>query len=462
MAKRRETSRAADSTAREAGVRGSGTSRARDEARGSVQSSAGGAARARTAGVKDSRASAVAAREMRTQAAPTLSAQDAEVVDAFVWHLRLERGRSEHTITAYRREVETLLEHCAVHERLDLPDLDVMALRSWLGARAEAGAAASTLARSAAAARTFTRWLASTGRIPNDVGARLRAPKRGRHLPAVLSPQQAVNLLDAARDGGGSTPRTEPVRNGRAHSVRSRGSVGVNGSGPDGGLASGADGMDSDGGASAPVQEARIQEARSGSASSQGRAKQNVQSDAHQSALEHAQVLRDTAVLELLYSSGLRVSELVALDRAHVDHTEHTVRVRGKGDKDRVVPVGVPALAAITRWEREGRDVLRAQRSTPLPPADADALFLGVRGGRLGDRAVRTLVDRYAQEAGLHGHLSPHTLRHSAATHLVEGGADLRSVQDFLGHSSLATTQIYTHVSAERLRRAVEQAHPRA
>src|SRR5690606_12401643 len=164
---------------------------------------------------------------------------------------------------------------------------------------------------------------------------------------------------------------------------------------------------------------------------------------------------RDTAVLELLYSSGLRVSELVALDRASIDRSQRTVRVRGKGDKERIVPVGLPALDAIDRWEAEGSAGLAGDSA-------GEALFLGVRGARLGDRAVRTLVDRHAAEAGIPRHITPHTLRHSAATHLVEGGADLRSVQDFLGHSSLATTQIYTHVSAERLRRTVEQAHPRA
>ena len=181
---------------------------------------------------------------------------------------------------------------------------------------------------------------------------------------------------------------------------------------------------------------------------------------AEQDPRDRAVLLRDAAVLELLYSSGLRVSELVALDRSRIDRQHGTVRVRGKGDRERIVPVGLPALEALQRWESEGRPVLLAAATPGTPPGDA--LFLGVRGGRLGDRAVRTLVDRHVAEAGISRHVTPHTLRHSAATHLVEGGADLRSVQDFLGHSSLATTQIYTHVSAERLRRTVDQAHPRA
>ena len=297
---------------------------------------------------------------------------------------------------ADRREATGLIAHLREFERIAGEELDVAALRSWLAERVESGASASTLARSAAAARTFTTWLAATGRIPHDVGGRLRAPRRGRHLPTVLTGDQAEALLD-----GMGAPEHPPAQRES-----------------DGGPADSAD----------PV----------------GRAVQ----------------LRDAAVLELLYSSGLRVSELVALDRSGIDHGRGTVRVRGKGDKERIVPVGIPALEAVERWDRDGRPVLLERASSQARAGDA--LFLGARGGRLGDRAVRTLVDRHAAEAGISRHISPHTLRHSAATHLVEGGADLRSVQDFLGHSSLATTQIYTHVSADRLRRTIDQAHPRA
>ena len=321
---------------------------------------------------------------------------DDTVIEDFVAHLRLERGRSEHTVRAYRREATGLIAHLRESERIAWEELDVAALRSWLAERAESGASASTLARSAAAARTFTTWLAATGRIPHDVGGRLRAPRRGRHLPTVLTGDQAEALLD----GMGPSEHPPALRE------------------SDGGPADSSDPVD------------------------------------------RAVQLRDAAVLELLYSSGLRVSELVALDRSGIDHGRGTVRVRGKGDKERIVPVGIPALEAVQRWERDGRPVL-LERASSQARAGA-ALFLGARGGRLGDRAVRTLVDRHAADAGISRHVSPHTLRHSAATHLVEGGADLRSVQDFLGHSSLATTQIYTHVSADRLRRTIDQAHPRA
>ncbi|SDY54193.1 integrase/recombinase XerC [Micromonospora pattaloongensis] len=165
-------------------------------------------------------------------------------------------------------------------------------------------------------------------------------------------------------------------------------------------------------------------------------------------------LLRDRAVLELLYATGIRVSELCGLDVADVDRARRVVRVIGKGDKERSVPYGLPAEQAIDDW-------LRLGRATLAGPDSGDALLLGARGARLQPAVARRIVSGYARAAGL-PHISPHGLRHSAATHLLEGGADLRAVQELLGHASLATTQLYTHVSVERLRSAYRQAHPRA
>jgi integrase/recombinase XerC len=162
-----------------------------------------------------------------------------------------------------------------------------------------------------------------------------------------------------------------------------------------------------------------------------------------------ALALRDLAVLELLYATAIRVSELCELDLGGLDLDRRTVRVFGKGGKERVVPVGVPAVRAVERWQRAGRPVLAGARS-------GAALFLGARGGRLDPRTARRIVHARLLSAG------PHAIRHTAATHLLEGGADLRSVQEILGHASPATTQIYTHVSAERLKASYRQAHPRA
>lgn len=164
---------------------------------------------------------------------------------------------------------------------------------------------------------------------------------------------------------------------------------------------------------------------------------------------------RDRAILELLYATGIRVGELTGLDVEDVDFERRVVRVFGKGSRERSVPFGRPAEEALLDWLRRGRGELVRSGSGP-------ALFVGVRGGRLDQRAVRRLVHLRLGDVPGAPDLGPHGLRHSAATHVLEGGADLRSVQELLGHSSLATTQLYTHVSSERLRRAFEQAHPRA
>jgi integrase/recombinase XerC len=165
--------------------------------------------------------------------------------------------------------------------------------------------------------------------------------------------------------------------------------------------------------------------------------------------------LRDVAMLELLYATGIRVGELVGLDVDDVDRERNVVRVFGKGRKERTVPFGHPAAAALDRWLRDGRPRLKVEGA-------GAALFLGARGRRIDQRAVRTLVHRRLADVPGAPDLGPHGLRHTAATHLLEGGADLRSVQELLGHASLATTQLYTHVTTDRLRRAYQQAHPRA
>lgn len=165
--------------------------------------------------------------------------------------------------------------------------------------------------------------------------------------------------------------------------------------------------------------------------------------------------LRDLAILELLYATGIRVSELVGLDVDDIDRGRNLVRVFGKGRKERSVPFGLPAADALGRWTDGGRLAVVTAES-------GAAVFLGVRGRRMDQRAVRRVV--HTRIAGVDGapDIGPHGLRHTAATHLLEGGADLRSVQEILGHASLATTQIYTHVSNDRLRSAYKLAHPRA
>ncbi|ULE33098.1 tyrosine recombinase XerC [Mycobacterium sp. IDR2000157661] len=165
--------------------------------------------------------------------------------------------------------------------------------------------------------------------------------------------------------------------------------------------------------------------------------------------------LRDQLIVELLYATGIRVSELCGLDVDDIDMPRRLLRVTGKGNKQRTVPFGEPAQAALTAWLSQGRPQLRTATSGP-------ALLLGVRGRRLDPRQARTVVHQTVAAVDGAPDIGPHGLRHSAATHLLEGGADLRVVQELLGHATLATTQLYTHVTVARLRAVHDQAHPRA
>jgi integrase/recombinase XerC len=339
---------------------------------------------------------------------------------AFERHLRSERSLSAHTVRAYLGDIRSLLEHASRRGASAPRDLSLADLRGWLAVQHESGAARATLARRGAAARVFTAFAYRNGWLAADPGPRLGTLKTRRVLPHVLHQDEMAAVLagldQATRPAGPTTQVTDapPVGPAAEGSFAEKGPVAEDG----------------------PVAE-RGPAAESGPAA------------------EAAVILRDSAVLELLYATGIRVSELCALDPGHFDHGRRTVRVRGKGDKERTVPVGVPALRAVTRWLDEGRQVLATGASGP-------ALFLGVRGGRLDPRTARRIVHDRLREAGTSRDTGPHGLRHSAATHLLEGGADLRSVQEILGHSSPATTQIYTHVSIERLKSSYRQAHPRA
>lgn len=284
--------------------------------------------------------------------------------------LRLERSLSAHTVRAYLADVRSLLEHLTRMSGECVGDLDLAVLRSWLAKSRTMGAARTTLARRSASARAFTAYVAKRGLLVTDPGPQLASPAVHRTLPAVLSQDQAGDLVEAVE---GDDPLA----------------------------------------------------------------------------------LRDRAILELLYAGGIRVGELVGLDLDGYDEARSLLRVLGKGNKERSVPIGAPARHALEAYLVDGRPELVSGRT-------GAALVLGVRGGRIDPREVRRIVHRAAQRVDGAPDIGPHGLRHSAATHLLEGGADLRSVQELLGHASLATTQIYTHVSVERLRAAFDQAHPRA
>jgi integrase/recombinase XerC len=305
-------------------------------------------------------------------------------LEAFARHLTSERALSLHTRRAYLGDIGHLRAFVATEREVGLGQVVLADLRAWLGSQAGAGAARSTVARRAAAARTFFAWAARTGRVDVDPALRLRSPTRHRSLPEVLRQREAESLMAVATESAGRT---------------------TEGSTPD----------------SADVDPVAV---------------------------------RDRAIVELLYASGLRVGELVSVDVDDLDLSQQLVRVLGKGAHERTVPFGRPAHDALVDWLRV-RPLLATPRSGP-------ALLLGRRGNRLGQRQVRQVVHELLAQVDGAPDMGPHGLRHTAATHLLEGGADLRMVQELLGHASLATTQTYTHVSADRLRRAYEQAHPRA
>jgi integrase/recombinase XerD len=169
---------------------------------------------------------------------------------------------------------------------------------------------------------------------------------------------------------------------------------------------------------------------------------------------------RDRALLELLYGTGIRISEAVGLDLDDLDLDDGTIRVLGKGSKERVVPIGRGARVAVDAYLRDGRLALRRTRMRRA--TDVDAVVLNARGGRISRQSCWAIVSRAGERVGLDGRLSPHVLRHSCATHMLDHGADLRVVQELLGHASISTTQVYTKVSPERLRAAYDAAHPRA
>lgn len=331
-----------------------------------------------------------------------------DAVDGFAVHLAQVRNRSAHTVRAYVADLVSLLDH-AVRMGCTAPaDLDLGVLRSWLAKQRTTGAASSSSARRAAAARTFSGWAYRSGLLATDVAAPLATPKTRRELPVVLRADQVATLVEAP----GRDRPTAPGHDGPP-------------AGPRDAPPTGAPSAPTTGGASPRVGPA-----------------------------DEAVLSRDRALLELLYATGARISEVCGLDTTDVDRERRVVRVLGKGNRERTVPYGLPAQRAVDRWLAVGRPELAG-------PDSGRALFLGARGGRLHPTTARRIVAGYARAAGLPP-TSPHGLRHSAATHLLDGGADLRTVQELLGHSSLASTQIYTHVSVERLRAAYRQAHPRA
>ncbi|NHN45462.1 site-specific tyrosine recombinase XerD [Chryseoglobus frigidaquae] len=316
---------------------------------------------------------------MRRQRAPVVE-QLERAVERYLRHVRLERGRSPHTVAAYRRDLARYLTHLGargIDDPAAISEVDVGAFVAAVRDPGDGttGVSASSAARMLSSVRGWHRFLAEEGLVARDVAAEQRPPKQPKRLPKAISIAEVERLLEAC---GGDDPIA----------------------------------------------------------------------------------LRDRALLELLYATGARVSEAVDLAVDDVLTGEggvgEAVRLFGKGRKQRIVPLGRYAREALDAYLVRGRPVL-APRGSATP-----ALFLGARGAKLSRQSAWLIIRDAAARASLTAEISPHTLRHSFATHLLEGGADVRVVQELLGHASVATTQLYTLVTADAAREAWATAHPRA
>ncbi|HVS63031.1 MAG TPA: tyrosine recombinase XerC [Thermoanaerobaculia bacterium] len=302
------------------------------------------------------------------------------LIERYLEHLELERGLSEHTLRAYRSDLESFAGFLAGEGagagdgQIDPRSIDATSVRAFLAWMTRRGLSRKSQGRALSAVRGLFRYASREGIVDSSPAAGIPTPKAPRTLPRHLRPHEIEALLEAprARDGP----------------------LGV----------------------------------------------------------------RDRALLELLYATGLRVSELVSLDWRDLDLDGRVLRAFGKGGKERMVPYGRAAAAALREWLEEW-DSVRAQATGA---ADGEPVWLNYQGGRLSARSVRRVVDRSVEGAALAAGVHPHTLRHTFATHLLELGADLRSIQELLGHASLSTTQRYTHLDVDRLLTVYRQSHPRA
>ena len=332
-------------------------------------------------------------------------------IGSFLVHLRVERGLSPATILGYGGDLADFGRSPEAAAWARSPDAALDYLGRLAGGAGPSGRVLrpTSLRRRTAALRTFYRFALAEDLVAVDVASHLDLPREPRMLPDPLTVEEVDRLLAA---------------------------------------------VDPDVAASAAMDAEEA--AAGGAAAPQG----GVDRGAPRAGLAVVGALRDRALLELLYAAGLRISEALGLDLDDLDLDGGSARVLGKGDRQRVVPVGDVAVGWLTRYLDVGRPVVAAAdraRTTRGGP-----VFLSDRGRRLGRNHAWGVVKRAAASAGLGAHVSPHTLRHSFATHLLEGGADLRVVQELLGHASISTTQIYTHLTGERIREVYARAHPRA
>lgn len=293
---------------------------------------------------------------------------EAEMMKAYNRYLRLQKGLSDNTLDAYRRDVDKLRGYLG-GEGITLKDVTLDSLRAFAASLHDTGIGAKSQCRILSGVRSFCKFMVKDGWVDNDPSELLESPQTGRHLPEVLSTEE-VDMLEAAVD------------------------------------------------------------------------------------LTKWEGHRNRAMIEMLFSCGLRVSELVALTLSGLYLDERFIRVLGKGSKERLVPISDRAIRELQLW-------FDTRRTMDIKPGEEDYVFLNRRGAHLTRTMVLIFIKNYARAAGIKKNISPHTLRHSFATALLEGGADLRAIQAMLGHESIGTTEIYTHVSTKTLRDEILQHHPR-
>lgn len=343
----------------------------------------------------------------------------------YVDYLRANKGLGKATLRAYGADVLQCLEWCSRNGFCDLRAVSTSVLRQWMY-WLNKNHARSSLARKVVAVRGFFAWATHVGLISVNPAQILATPKIANELPTVLDEAQAQKLLDCADNCADNF-----AQDSTAHDSTSQ---------------------------NCAQKKPRAQKSQASEHQENTPLKSPLKSP-QKSLQEHALALRNAAILELLYATGMRVGELTSLNVQDMDFENHTVKVTGKGNKQRVVPFGVPAANACKEWIEYGRNALLEKHAANS--AGMQALFLGARAKRIDQRVVRSIVHAAAAAANVPD-VAPHALRHSAATHMLNGGADLREVQELLGHSSLNTTQRYTHVSIQALKQRYSQAFPRA
>jgi integrase/recombinase XerC len=326
-----------------------------------------------------------------------------EVMEKFLRYLEHERNVSAHTLRNYRSDLDQFYFYCAPPGAKPpaLEKVDHRVIREYLGHLHEQGLSKSSVARKLAALRSFFKFCVRDGILRQNPGRLVATPKLPKRVPSVLTAEEVNGFLDAVAIGQPS------------------------------------------------------QEGLSSETAASGRKLLRPGADEDESRLL---LRRDRAILELLYASGLRVSELTGLDIADMDRAEQNLRVRGKGRKERIVPFGNKAQDALEKYWPVRSELLRKSGRTGAETA----IFLNYAGRRLTPRSVGRLVKKYVRIAGTQWDLHPHSLRHAFATHLLADGADLRAIQELLGHSSLSTTQKYTHATIHELMKVYDKAHPRA